>query len=131
MSAGDDSQHDGAGRDRAKGKTAAGYGWLCPTEAHRARMHDMGPRVKRARTIAAAAVGVGLLAAIGEVGWPAVVLFVLAIVNLATLDRRMQTARRPERVVAGSMLLILALMGVAGALTDGGLSPVLGLVVIP
>jgi diguanylate cyclase (GGDEF)-like protein len=131
MSAEDDSQQDGAARDRPNGKTPAGYGWLCPTDGHRARMLDMGPRVKRARTIAAAAVGVGLLAAIGEVGWPAVVLFVVAILNLATLDRRMQTARRPERVVAGSVLLILALMGVAGALADGGVSPILALVVIP
>jgi diguanylate cyclase (GGDEF)-like protein len=132
MSAEVESQHDGAGRrDQLKGKTPVGYGWLCPTEGDRARMLDMGPRVKRARTIAAAAVGVGLLAASDEVGWPALLLFALAIVNLATLDRRMQTARRPEHVVAGSVLLILALMGVAGALADGGVSPLLGLVVIP
>jgi hypothetical protein len=43
-------------------------GWLCPTEEHRARMLDMGPRVVRARTIALAATGAGTLAATGRWG---------------------------------------------------------------
>lgn len=106
-------------------------GWLCPTKAHRARMLDMGPRVGRARTVAAVAVGVGMLATIGEVGWRAILLFAVGIANLATLDRRIQRAVRPERVVAASLLLIICLMGAAAGLTGGGVSPVLSLIVIP
>jgi len=108
-----------------------GLGWLCPTEAHRARMLDMGPRVVRARTIALAATGAGTLAATGEVGWWALALFAVAIANLATLDRRIQRAVRPERVVAASLLLILWLLGASAALTGGALSPLLALLVIP
>ncbi len=108
-----------------------GSGWLCPTEAHRARMLDMGPRVVRARTIAAVAVGAGMVATIGEVGWRAVVLFAIAIVNLATLERRIERSARPERVVASSLLLIICLMGAGAGLTGDGTSPVLAWTVIP
>jgi diguanylate cyclase (GGDEF)-like protein len=100
-----------------------GLGWLCPTEEHRARMLDMGPRVVRARTIA--------LAATGEVGWWALALFAVAIANLGTLEWRIQRAVRPERVVAASLLLILWLLGASAALTGGALSPLLALLVIP
>ena len=108
-----------------------GLGWLCPTEEHRSRMLDMGPRVVRARSIAAAAVGLGLLATIGETGWRALVLFAIALVNLATLERRIERAVRPELVVAGSLLLILGLMGANAAMTGGGVSPVLPWLAIP
>jgi hypothetical protein len=106
-------------------------GWLCPTEANRARMLDMGPRVVRARTIALAATGAGAFAAIGEVGWWALPLFAVAIANLGTLEWRIQRAVRPERVVAASLLLILWLLGASAALTGGAVSPLLALLVIP
>jgi diguanylate cyclase (GGDEF)-like protein len=106
-------------------------GWLCPTEADRARLLDMGPRVVRARTIALVATGAGAILAMGEVGWWAPVLFAVVIVNLGTLDRRIQRARRPERVVAATLLLILWLMAASAALTGGAASPVLSWLVIP
>ena len=94
-------------------------------------MLDMGPRVQRARTIAAAAVGAGLVATIGEIGWRAVVLFAIAIVNLLTLERRIERSARPERVVAGSLLLIICLLAAGAAFTGGGTSPLLAWIVIP
>jgi diguanylate cyclase (GGDEF)-like protein len=106
-------------------------GWLCPTEQHRARMLDMGRRVRRARTIAAAAVGVGMLATIGALGWWAFALFAVTITNLATLEWRMDRTSRPERVVASSVVLIIVLTGVAAIMTGGATSPVLMLIVIP
>ena len=108
-----------------------GLGWLCPTEGDRARMLDMGPRVARASTIAAAAVGVGMLATIGELGWWTFALFAIAIANLGTVEWRIARARHPERVVASSVLLTIALTGAAAAGTGGGTSPVLVLIVIP
>ena len=106
-------------------------GWLCPTEQHRVRMLDMDPRVMRARTIAAVAVGVGMLAAIGHLGWWALALFAAMLANLGTVERRIDRARRPERVVAGSVLLIIGLTGISAALSGGARSPVLALIVIP
>lgn len=94
-------------------------------------MLDMSPRVARARTIAAGAVGLGMLAAISEAGWQAVGLFAIAIVNLATLEARIARATRPERVIAGSLLLNIGLLAAGAALTGGGESPVLAWIVIP
>ena len=108
-----------------------GLGWLCPTEGHRARLLDMGPRVVRARTTALVATGTGTLVVIGDVGWWALVLFAIVIVNLATLERRIRRSERPERVVAATQLLILVLMGASAALTGGPVSPVLAWLVIP
>ena len=116
---------------QSAGDAQAGYGWLCPTEAHRARMLEMGPRVVRARSIAAGAIGVGMLLTIGDLGWIALPLFFAGVLNVMTVEWRIGRSRRPERVVAGSLLLVIALMGAAGALVHGGVSPVLGLLVIP
>ena len=108
-----------------------GLGWLCPTEGHRARMLDMSPRVARARTIAAAAVGVAMLATIGTLGWWTFVLFAVMIGNIGTVEWRIERSRRPERVVASSVLLTIVLTGAAAAGTGGATSPVLVLLVIP
>ncbi|MEA2496118.1 MAG: two-component system, cell cycle response regulator [Thermoleophilaceae bacterium] len=108
-----------------------GYGWLCPTPAHRARMLDMGPRIVRARVIAILAVGIGLLPTIDEVGGWGLALFALAVVNLVTLDSRIKRSKRPERVVAGSLITLAALICGGAALTGGGASPVLALVLVP
>jgi diguanylate cyclase (GGDEF)-like protein len=118
---------------RSGGNAPPGFGWLCPTEGHRARMLDMGPRVRRARTIAmgAVAIGIAVSAAVGGLGWPAVALFVVAMVNFATLERRIRRARRPERVLAASFVWVIVLIGAAAALTGGAVSPVLTWLVIP
>jgi len=94
-------------------------------------MLDMGPRVVRARTIAAGAIGAGLLLTIGHLGWVAVLLFFAGLLNVATVELRIGHAKRPERVVAGAYLAVIVLMGVSAALMGGGTSPVLGLLVIP
>ena len=91
----------------------------------------MGPRVVRARTIALAATAAGTLAAAGELGWWVVLVFAVAIANLGTLERRIQRAIHPERVVAASLLLILWLTGASAALTGGAVSPALAWLVIP
>ena len=105
--------------------------FLCPTDVHRERMLDMGPRVARARAIAAGAMGAGLLAASPLIGWPLVPLFLLSVLTVATLDRRVRGARSPEGVVARSLVFMTVLIGVAAALTGGAGSPVLPLLVVP
>jgi diguanylate cyclase (GGDEF)-like protein len=120
-------------KSRSGGDAPPGFGWLCPTEGHRARMLDMGPRVRRARNIAMAAAGVGVLVstAVGVLGWPAVALFLLAVVNFGTLERRLHRTRRPERLLASTLVLVIALTGCGAALTGGAVSPVLTWLVIP
>src|SRR5581483_2304328 len=94
-------------------------------------MLDMGTRVIRARNIAIGAVFAGMLLTIRELGWTALPLFGIAAVNLVTLDRRIEHSSRPERVVAGSLLLMIALIGAAGALTAATANPVLTLLAVP
>jgi 4-hydroxybenzoate polyprenyltransferase len=94
-------------------------------------MLDMGKRVARARAIALGAAGVAMLMTIAETGWVGPGLFLIAVVNMATLEPRIRRARRPERVVASSLLLMTGLVGAWAAVTGGGDSPVLVLVVIP
>lgn len=105
-------------------------GWLCPTEQDRARLLEMGPRVRRARQIAAGAVGSATLLTIGEVPWTTLPLFMVAILNLVTLDWRIRRSDHPERVVATSVLLFITSIGAGAALTPSGVG-VLPLIAVP
>ena len=112
-------------------KHEGAYGWLCPTPAHRARMLDMGERAKRARLVAMGAVTVGLLATTSELGWPMLVLFFIAVLNLATVDFRIARAARPELVIAASGSVMIILIGAGSAMTGGATSPALPWLVMP
>jgi diguanylate cyclase (GGDEF)-like protein len=90
----------------------------------------MGPRVRRARQTAMGAVGVGMLLTIGDYPWTTIPVFMVAIVNLVTLDWRIKRSHRPERVVATSVLLFIAFIGVSATVTTSGVG-VLPLLVIP
>lgn len=105
--------------------------WLCPTSLDRSRVVDASPRVRKARTVAASAVGVALLALAPTYGWWTIGLFAIACLNLGTVDMRLRRSRRPERVAAGSFLIILTLIAVGVALSGGPHSPVLSWIVIP
>src|SRR4051794_24962420 len=73
--------------------------WLCPTEHHRARALEAGARVRTARTMAAAACGLSLLATAPFVGWWFLVLFGVSAVVLGSADRRLDRSPRPELVM--------------------------------
>ncbi|HEY8638244.1 MAG TPA: diguanylate cyclase [Solirubrobacteraceae bacterium] len=94
-------------------------------------MLDMGSRVRRARSIAMGAMGVGILASSPLIGWPMVPMFVVAFVALGTVDKRIARASRPEGVVARTMVLTIVLTGFSAALTGGAVSPALPLLVVP
>src|SRR3977135_3427031 len=72
-------------------------GWLCPTERDRARVLDMSDRIRRARAIAAGAIGIGVLFPAPWSGWWTLLLFAVTVVSIATLDRRMARPQRPPR----------------------------------
>jgi diguanylate cyclase (GGDEF)-like protein len=95
------------------------------------RVVEASDRVRRARLVAAGAVGVTLVASAPWVGWWTLILFALAVANLATLERRFARADRPERVAANSLLFNLALFAAGAAFSGGPSSPILPWLVIP
>jgi diguanylate cyclase (GGDEF)-like protein len=105
--------------------------WLCPTERDRERLLDMSARVKRARTISAAALGTALVVSTPWVGpWP-LLLLVLVGGNLAIIEGRLANARRPEYVAAASMFFLQAVIGAGIALTGGAESSMVAWIVVP
>jgi diguanylate cyclase (GGDEF)-like protein len=105
--------------------------WLCPTEEHRVRAREAGARVRTARTVAAAACGIALVAIVPFEGWWTFILFGAVAVSLGTLDARLRRSERPELVAAQSIVLILAVLGVGVALSGGEDSPALPWLVLP
>jgi diguanylate cyclase (GGDEF)-like protein len=107
------------------------HAWLCPTELDRARVLDNSSRVRRARTVGAAAVGIALLATLPWFGaWP-LGLFGASAVNLLTLDRRIARSDHPENVVALSLLFTEAILAAGVAFSGGGQSAALPWMVVP
>jgi hypothetical protein len=85
--------------------------WLCPTDDDLRRALDMGPRVRRARELGSAAFGLALIAAAPFLGWYVLGFFALSAINLQTLDWRLERARRPDRVIAGSLIWTALVIG--------------------
>jgi diguanylate cyclase (GGDEF)-like protein len=105
--------------------------WLCPTELDRVRVVEAGQWIRRARTIAAVAVGAALVGVAPWIGWWVLLFFAAAVLNLATLEWRFRRSDRPERVAARSLLFSLSLFATGIALSGGPQSPVLPWIVIP
>ena len=105
--------------------------WLCPTEFDRARVLDNSTRVRRARRVAAAAIGVALIALLPWFGIWILGLFAASAVNLLTLDRRMARSKHPELVVASSLLFTELLLAGGVVLSGAGQSPALPWMAVP
>jgi diguanylate cyclase (GGDEF)-like protein len=105
--------------------------WLCPAELDRARVLDNSTRVRRARTVAAAAIGVALVALLPWFGFWMLALFAASAVNLLTLDRRLERSQRPELVVASSLLFTELVLAVGVGLSGAGQSPALPWMAVP
>jgi diguanylate cyclase (GGDEF)-like protein len=86
---------------------------------------EASARVKYARTVAAGAIGVGVLAGAPWNGWWTVALFVPAGIHLVTMDRWLARSRSPELVAFGTLVAMLGVLALAVALTGGPGSPVL------
>ena len=109
----------------------SGRSFLCPTELDRARVVDASARMRVARTISAAALGVALLISAPWEGWWTLGLFALVALNLATLEPRLRRTDRPENVAAQSLLFVLIVIAAGIGLSGGPNSPVLAWIVIP
>src|SRR5919199_2033209 len=105
--------------------------WLCRNEMERARVVDVGVRVTRARTIAAASVGATLLLFAPMFGWWTLLLFGLSALNTQTVDRRIARSARPERHVAFSIFWSQLMLACAVAFSGGPRSPMLPWLMVP
>jgi diguanylate cyclase (GGDEF)-like protein len=105
--------------------------WLCPTELDRQRVVDTSVRVRRARLLGSAVIGVAMVGLAPSLGWQLVGLFVLSTINLVTLDLRMRRAANPEWVAVRSMLFTELIIAVAVGTTGGAASPLLPWLIIP
>ena len=105
--------------------------WLCPTEQHRARAREAGERVRIARSIAAVACGISLVATAPFESWGFLILFAVVAVTLLTLERRMRASERPELLAAQAQLLILAVLALGAGLSGGAESPALPWMILP
>ncbi len=105
--------------------------WLCPTEQHRVRAREAGERVRKARTLAAAACGIAVFAVMPLQGWWILPLLAATALILGTFEMRLRRSERPELVAAQSMLVVLALTAVGAAFSGGADSPVLPWLVLP
>jgi diguanylate cyclase (GGDEF)-like protein len=105
--------------------------WLCPTELDRQRVVDTSVRVRRARLLGSAVIGVALVGLAPSLGWQLLGLFVLSTVNLVTLDLRMRRSAHPEWVAGRSLLFTELIIAVAVATTGGAGSPLVPWLIIP
>jgi diguanylate cyclase (GGDEF)-like protein len=87
--------------------------------------------VKTARTVAAAACGIALLAIVPFQGWWTLLLFGSAALTLGTLEMRMRRSERPELIAAQGMFVILAVLAVGVGFSGGENSPALPWMILP
>jgi diguanylate cyclase (GGDEF)-like protein len=88
-------------------------------------------RVRHARSIASAAIGLAVVWAAPRDSWWLVPMFALSVLNTATVDVRMRRARRPEYQAAFAVFLSQALIALASAVSGGPRSPMLSLMAVP
>ena len=118
-------------RTGAAGEDQWTGGWLCPTRADRMRLLEMNQSVRRARILVGVLCGLGVAALVPWIGVLPLALFALAPGPLLILDRLLVRAPRPERLIAGSLLLHTTLILAGVAMTGGVRSPILPWVAIP
>lgn len=105
--------------------------WLCPTELDRSRAVDANERVRNIRLFGVAFIGATLVTSVPWVGYWVLIPFAATAVNLITVERRLASSPRPERVSAWAMLTTLLTIGVGVAISGGPHSPALSWMVLP
>lgn len=106
-------------------------GWLCPRKADRVRLTEMSPAVRRSRLLAGSFAGIGVIVMGPWIGWWPLAVFAAVPAPLVFLDRFLVRARRPERLVAGSIAFHTVMILVGIGVTGGVRSPLLPWVAIP
>jgi diguanylate cyclase (GGDEF)-like protein len=105
--------------------------FLCPTELDRARVLEAGERVRGARKICA---GVLLLAVVLISPWTGFITFAVflpVLLELGTLEKRLQRSPHPGTVAARATLVALFFIGLGTALNGGLDSASLSWMIVP
>ncbi len=105
--------------------------WLCPTDGDRTRMIEAGTRVRGARSVASAGLGVTLLVCVPWLGWLPLAFYVVSMVQVLTLDRRIARSSRPENAIAFSLVFTVGTIAAGVPGTGGPASPLMVWVVLP
>jgi diguanylate cyclase (GGDEF)-like protein len=105
--------------------------WLVPTELDRARVVDAHGRMRRARAVTIAAIGLTLLASLPWNPWWTFLLLLAAGVPLGLFELRLRRSAHPERLAIETLLITLSVLAVGAAGTGGPASPGLPWLVIP
>jgi len=105
--------------------------WLVPTELDRTRLVDAHGRVRRARGITIAVIGLTLVASLPWNPWSTLILLGIAGLLLGTFEIRLRRSPRPERVAATNLVLVLTVLAIGAAGTGGPASAALPWLVIP
>jgi diguanylate cyclase (GGDEF)-like protein len=92
---------------------------------------DSSARVRRARSVGAAAIGLALVVIAPALGWWLLGVFVAVAANLVMLDRRIERSVHPERAVAFSLLFTETAIGIGAAFSGSALSPGLPWMAVP
>jgi diguanylate cyclase (GGDEF)-like protein len=105
--------------------------WLVPTELDRARVVDAHGRMRRARIVVLATLGLTLLVTLPWNPWWVLVLLLVAAVPMLTFELRLKRSAHPERLAAQTLLITLLVLAIGAAGTGGPDSPGLPWLVIP
>src|SRR4051794_23679575 len=105
--------------------------WLVPTELDRARVVDAHGRMRRARVVVLATLGLTLLITLPWNPWWVLVLLLAAAVPMLTFELRLKRSAHPERLAAQTLLVTLLVLAIGAAGTGGPDSPGLPWLVIP
>ncbi len=105
--------------------------WLCPSADDLRRLHEAFARADNARTVAALATTIGMLACAPWIGWVPFFIGVACCVQVATVGSRALRAVRPEVVHAASFAATTGVLVGGVAASGGARSPVLPLCTLP
>src|SRR5258708_6952534 len=105
--------------------------WLCPTQLHRDRLLDMESKLARPRAIMYGSLAVAFLIGIPWIGWWTLIPLAGAIASYSLLRPRIATSERPEYVIAATVVIAQALIGIGIALSGGPDSPTIAMLLLP
>jgi diguanylate cyclase (GGDEF)-like protein len=105
--------------------------WLCPEPGDRERLLDMDRRLRGARAVAMALLGVALVLAGPFLGWWPVGVLLATALGWAFVERYVPHVRKPEWLIAGGWLASVAAIAISIVLTGGADSPAKSWLLIP
>jgi diguanylate cyclase (GGDEF)-like protein len=105
--------------------------WLCPTPFDRERLLDMERRLTPARAALYGSLAVAFAAGIPWIGAWVLAPLACSVLVYQLLRPRLASSERPEYVVAATLVVSQALIGMGIALTGGPRSPAITILLLP